>query len=70
MACGRTSSELEGIIAIVTVAWCYPLAAMASVKEILSRQPPEILYHYTGQEGLLGIIGKKEIWASHTPVPE
>ena len=39
---------------------------MASVKEILSRQPPEILYHYTGQEGLLGIIGKKEIWASHT----
>lgn len=39
---------------------------MASVKEILYRQPPETLYHYTGQEGLLGIIGKKEIWASHT----
>ena len=39
---------------------------MASVKEILSRQPPKILYHYTDQEGLLGIIGKKEIWASHT----
>ena len=39
---------------------------MASVKETLFRQPPEILYHYTGQEGLLGIIGKKEIWASHT----
>ena len=39
---------------------------MASVKEILSRHPPDILYHYTGQEGLLGIIGKKEIWASHT----
>ena len=39
---------------------------MANVKEILSRQPPKILYHYTDQEGLLGIIGKKEIWASHT----
>ena len=39
---------------------------MVSVKEILFRQPPEILYHYTGQKGLLGIIGKKEIWASHT----
>ena len=39
---------------------------MASVNAILSQQPPEILYHYTGQEGLLGIIGKKEIWASHT----
>ena len=39
---------------------------MASVKEILFRQPPEILYHYTGQEGLLGIVRAKEIWASHT----
>ena len=39
---------------------------MTSVKEILFRQPPEILYHYTGQEGLLGIIGEREIWASHT----
>ena len=39
---------------------------MVSVKNILFRQPPEILYHYTGQKGLLGIIGKKEIWASHT----
>ena len=39
---------------------------MASVREILSRQPPKILYHYTDQEGLLGIIGEKEIWASHT----
>ena len=42
------------------------LAAMASVQEILSRRPPEILYHYTSQEGLLGIICKKEMWASHT----
>lgn len=38
----------------------------AGVKEILHRQPPATLYHYTGQEGLLGIFGKKEIWASHT----
>lgn len=39
---------------------------MASVKEILFRPPPEILYHYTDQEGLLGIVRTKEIWASHT----
>ena len=37
-----------------------------NVKEILHRTPPEILYHYTGQAGLLGIISRQEIWASHT----
>ena len=26
---------------------------------------PELLYHYTTQEGLLGIIEKKHIWATH-----
>lgn len=39
---------------------------MGNVKEILQRTPPSILYHYTRQQGLLGIIGNKEIWASHT----
>jgi len=34
--------------------------------EILTRQPPDVLYHYTTQAGLLGIIRKKEIWATHT----
>ncbi len=37
-----------------------------NVKEILDRHPPDILYHYTTQNGLLGIINAKEIWASHT----
>ncbi len=37
-----------------------------NVKEILSRTPPKILYHYTTQQGLLGIIENNEIWASHT----
>ena len=32
----------------------------------LFRQPPPILYHYTTQRGLLGIIKDKEIWATHT----
>lgn len=32
---------------------------------LMSRPPPEILYHYTSIEGLLGIIEKKEIWATH-----
>jgi hypothetical protein len=39
---------------------------MGSVKEILDRVPPPILYHYTNQHGLLGILDSKEIWASHT----
>lgn len=37
-----------------------------NVKEILHREPPPILYHYTTQHGLLGIVSGKEIWASHT----
>ena len=37
-----------------------------NAKEILDRPPPEILCHYTGQAGLLGIISRQEIWASHT----
>lgn len=36
------------------------------LEEILSRKPPKSLYHYTTQEGLIGIIQKKEIWATHT----
>lgn len=35
-------------------------------RDILYRRPPEILYHYTTQRGLLGIVTGKEIWASHT----
>jgi hypothetical protein len=37
-----------------------------NVKEILHRPPPPILYHYTTQQGLLGIINNQEIWATHT----
>jgi hypothetical protein len=36
------------------------------LNEVLSRKPEVLLYHYTRQSGLLGIIGKKEIWATHT----
>jgi hypothetical protein len=31
----------------------------------LHRTPTRTIYHYTGQEGLLGIGNKREIWASH-----
>lgn len=37
-----------------------------NVKEVLHRPPPDLLFHYTTQAGLLGIIERKEIWASHT----
>jgi hypothetical protein len=30
-----------------------------------THQPDGLLYHYTTQEGLLGILERKKIWASH-----
>lgn len=36
------------------------------VREIFHRPPPQVLYHYTTQDGLLGIINNREIWATHT----
>ncbi len=35
------------------------------LNSLLSEKPPATLYHYTDQKGLLGVIKKKEIWASH-----
>lgn len=34
--------------------------------DVLSRKPPDALYHYTTQSGFLGIVKNKEIWATHT----
>ncbi len=34
--------------------------------EVLKKKPPNVLYHYTTQAGLLGIIQHREIWATHT----
>ncbi len=39
---------------------------MSTVRALLTPDPPPILYHYTTPAGLLGIIDKKEIWASHS----
>src|SRR6266849_4114272 len=32
--------------------------------EHFKKLPPDILYHYTGQIGLLGIVEKAEVWAT------
>ncbi len=32
--------------------------------ELTAEEPPEVIYHYTTKEGLLGIIENGEIWAS------
>ena len=32
--------------------------------EHFEKLPPDILYHYTGQIGLLGIIEQAELWAT------
>jgi hypothetical protein len=36
----------------------------AAFAEHFNTVPPEVLYHYTGQDGLLGIVGKAELWAT------
>lgn len=36
------------------------------LEEVLSKEPAGLLYHYTRQSGLLGIIKNAEIWATHT----
>src|ERR1700681_656381 len=38
----------------------------AILKSVLSGAPPSrLLYHYTTQDGILGIVKSKEIWATH-----
>jgi hypothetical protein len=32
--------------------------------EHFDTEPPDVLYHYTGQAGLLGIVGKAELWCT------
>ncbi len=44
----------------------YTMMKRTILNEALSRKPEVPLYHYTRQSGLLGIIRKKEIWATHT----
>jgi Protein of unknown function (DUF2971) len=34
--------------------------------EVLSKEPTGLLYHYTRQSGLIGIIKNAEIWVTHT----
>jgi len=36
------------------------------LNEVFAQQPIGSLYHYTNQKGFRGIIGEKEIWATHT----
>jgi len=33
--------------------------------ESMHRQPPDVLYHYTNSQGLIGILKDKDIWASN-----
>jgi hypothetical protein len=32
---------------------------------LANKNPPDLLYHYTSQKGLLGIIEKKKLWATN-----
>ncbi len=37
---------------------------MKKLIDHLKTKPPNILFHYTSQEGILGILGGREIWAT------
>jgi hypothetical protein len=37
----------------------------AAFADHLQQSPPELLYHYTSQEGLLGIISSSSLWATN-----
>ncbi len=45
--------------------WAQPYKR-AVLNEALLRAPHSVLYHYTTQAGLLGILKSGEIWATHT----
>ena len=49
--------KTRGIIAIVMVAWSTLLLLWRVWRRSFFKKPPEILYHYSGQEGLLGFTG-------------
>lgn len=36
------------------------------IEQLFEESPPDILYHYTTQDGLLGIVNSGSIWATHT----
>jgi hypothetical protein len=38
----------------------------ALLNEVLAKEPDKPLYHYTTRRGILGIVGAKEIWVTHT----
>ena len=35
------------------------------ISDVLSEEPPDVLYHYTDQEGLLGIVSTGKMWATN-----
>jgi hypothetical protein len=35
------------------------------VRSFFTRSPPETLYHYTTQDGVLGIVRSGELWATN-----
>ncbi len=37
---------------------------MKAVEELLARRPPDSIYHYTTQLGLLGVVEERKIWAT------
>jgi len=41
-----------------------PYEPQTYIDHFNKKQPPHTLYHYTGQAGLIGIIGAAELWAT------
>jgi hypothetical protein len=41
------------------------LAGLPGLQALLRRPVPDVLYHYTGPEGAIGIIRSRHVWATH-----
>jgi len=59
-------SEAESQTRLIIPTWWKSPSERAILNEALCQVPLFPLYHYTTQAGFLGIIDKKEIWATHT----
>jgi hypothetical protein len=59
-------SESASPLPLTIPKWWKKPFARDILNEALCQVPQQPLYHYTTQAGLLGIVDKKEIWATHT----
>src|ERR1700733_4591483 len=51
----------ENLMSTNSITWKRPILE----SEVYSKAPPAVIYHYTSQAGLMGIVAEKAIWATN-----